>query len=257
MTDTVPTYSADQVRAAERPLLDAGVPLMRRAATALAGNVRAELAGMGASAVPPASHALEPVLPSAPDRARPRVLVLAGSGDNGGDALYAAAQLTGDADVDALLVADHFHEPAFAAAIGAGVRRIELAEVDDGVGAYALVIDGILGIGATRDPALRGTAREAVSSVLAFGKAEQRMPRVIAVDIPSGLHPDTGAADDVVLPASVTVTFGAVKAGLASGRGPALAGDIVLVDIGLAPGLRGVVPAGEASVARVVDAAEG
>ena len=40
------------------------------------------------------------------------------------------------------------------------------------------------------------------------------MPRVVAVDIPSGLHPDTGAADDAVLPASVTVTFGAVKAGL-------------------------------------------
>ena len=46
---------------------------------------------------------------------------------------------------------------------------------------------------------------------------------MIAVDLPSGLHPDTGlTADDVVLPAAVTVTFGAVKAGLVRGRGPSL-----------------------------------
>jgi len=80
------------------------------------------------------------------------------------------------------------------------------------------------------------------------------MPRVIAVDIPSGLHPDTGAADDAVLAASVTVTFGAVKAGLVTGRGPELAGDIVLVDIGLGPALESVEPAGEASVSRIVTA---
>ena len=80
------------------------------------------------------------------------------------------------------------------------------------------------------------------------------MPRVIAVDIPSGLHPDTGVADDAVLAASVTVTFGAVKAGLVTGRGPELAGDIVLVDIGLGPALESVEPAGEASVLRIVTA---
>jgi hypothetical protein len=77
--------------------------------------------------------------------------------------------------------------------------------------------------------------------------------RCIAVDLPSGLHPDTGTADDVVLPASMTVTFGAVKAGLTSGRGPALAGEIVLVDIGLgAGGLDRQEAAGEASVSRIV-----
>ena len=52
-----------------------------------------------------------------------------------------------------------------------------------------------------------------------------------------------------MLPASVTVTFGAVKAGLVTGRGPELAGAIVLVDLGLGPGLAGEKPAGEASVA--------
>src|SRR5690606_18096418 len=67
-------YSAAQVRAAERPLLEAGEPLMRLAAAALAAEVRG----------------------FAPQR----VLVLVGAGDNGGDALHASAELAADgADV--------------------------------------------------------------------------------------------------------------------------------------------------------------
>jgi len=58
--------------------------------------------------------------------------------------------------------------------------------------------------------------------------------RVVAVDIPSGVQPDDGTVgDDVVLPAAVTVTFGAVKAGLTRGAGHELAGRVVLVDLGL------------------------
>ncbi len=44
MPETVPTYTADQVRAAEKPLLDAGEPLMQRAAAALAKVAAGELA---------------------------------------------------------------------------------------------------------------------------------------------------------------------------------------------------------------------
>jgi hydroxyethylthiazole kinase-like uncharacterized protein yjeF len=249
MTETVPVYTAEQVRAAERPLLDDGVPLMQRAATALADIVREELDGLRSDFIAPESRALESVTRGAPDTSRPRALVLAGSGDNGGDALYAAAQLTDIADVDVLLVADRFHEAAFAAAFGAGVRRVEVPELRDAADDYALVIDGILGIGASQNSSLRGTAREVVTTLL-----EQRMPRTYAVDIPSGLHPDTGTADDAVLPASVTVTFGAVKAGLVTGRGPELTGTLVLVDIGLGASLSAVVPEGEGSVARVVPA---
>lgn len=91
---------------------------------------------------------------------------------------------------------------------------------------YDLVVDGILGIGARRG--LRGPAREIVTALL------EASPRVIAVDLPSGLDPDTGEADAVVLPAATTVTFGAMKAGLARGQGPRLSGRIVLVDLGRA-----------------------
>lgn len=256
MSTRVPTYTAEQVRSAESPLLDEGVPLMQRAAGALADIARSELRGGLEPATAPAHRTLEPVVRQSPDETLPRVLVLVGSGDNGGDALYAAARLTDVADVDALLVADRFHQAALAAALGAGVRRVERPEVADSGGHYALVIDGILGIGASREAFLRGTAREVVTELLALGRGSGRMPRILAVDVPSGLHPDTGAADAVVLPADVTATFGAVKAGLVTARGPELAGDVVLVDIGLGPHLRGQTPAGEAYVARVIAAGE-
>jgi hydroxyethylthiazole kinase-like uncharacterized protein yjeF len=251
VTVRVPTYTAEQVRAAERPLIDAGVPLMQRAAGALADLVRTRLAGIPAA---PATSAimLEPFPQDDPATPRPRVLVLAGSGDNGGDALYAAARIGDIADVDVLLVGSRFHEPAFAAATAAGARRVDLPELRDA--RYELALDGILGIGASRDPALHGFARETVTTLQSFAGTRRGMPRVIAVDLPSGLHPDTGIAGDAVLAASLTVTFGAVKAGLAIGRGPELAGEVVLVDIGLAPALADAEPAGEATVSRVVDA---
>ncbi|KAF2416383.1 NAD(P)H-hydrate epimerase [Microbacterium sp. B35-30] len=252
MTERAPTFTAEQIRAAERPLLDEGVPLMQRAAAALAGVIRDELATPQTD--PTTTGALEPVASDDPGDPRPRVLILVGSGDNGGDALYAAVQVTDVADVDVLLVSDRFHEAALAAAVGAGVRRVDVTEIADVGRHYALVVDGILGIGASREPALRGTAREAVTALLSIEQSGGRMPRVVAVDIPSGLHPDTGAADDVVLPASVTVTFGAVKAGLVRGCGPEYAGDILLVDIGLGTALAAAEPVGEATVSRVVAA---
>lgn len=195
---TVPTYSAAQVRAAEAPLLAAGIPLMRRAAHALA-EVLAE-------------HAPE------------RMLVLAGSGDNGGDALFAASEHAArGVRVDIVRTSERVHEEALAAVIDAGARLVEFDRL--GALAYDLVIDGILGIGA--HGALRGVARDVVSALL------PHRPRVVAVDVPSGLDPDTGAADDVVLSAETTVTFGAVKAGLTRGVGPRLSGRILLVDLGL------------------------
>jgi NAD(P)H-hydrate repair Nnr-like enzyme with NAD(P)H-hydrate epimerase domain len=63
---------------------------------------------------------------------------------------------------------------------------------------------------------------------------EGRLPVTFAVDVPSGIHPDTGEVPeaDAVLPADVTVTFGACKVGLL--RAPAaVVGRIDLVDIGL------------------------
>src|SRR5687768_12904371 len=76
MAESMPTYTADQVRGAEKPLLEDGEPLMQRAAAALAKVAADELGPEGG-----------------------RVLVLAGSGDNGGDALFAGAHLAEIANV--------------------------------------------------------------------------------------------------------------------------------------------------------------
>ncbi|WP_309129743.1 NAD(P)H-hydrate epimerase [Microbacterium sp.] len=214
MATTVPTFTASQVRAAEAPLLAAGIPLMRRAADALAEVI--------------AEHA-----PT-------RMLVLAGAGDNGGDALFAAASIAASGiQVDILHTSDRVHDEALRAATDAGATSVRLEETDPA--AYDLVIDGILGIGARG--ALRGTARDAVTALLPASS------RVIAVDLPSGLDPDTGEADDIVLPATTTITFGAVKVGLARREGPRLSSRIVFVELGLS--LQAADAAGEASVDEV------
>ena len=201
-------YSAAQLRAAEAPLLARGVPLMRQAAAALAAEARALLAERGGS----------------------RVLVLAGAGDNGGDALFAAAELAASAEVAIVRTGSRVHDEGLAAARSAGAHEAPASDAADLAAHADLVLDGMLGIGAA--PPLRGVAREAALAILPVLVRDAR-PLVVAVDLPSGLSPDDGPADDAVLPADVTVTFGAVKAGLLLGDGPRLAGRVVLVDLGL------------------------
>lgn len=136
------------------------------------------------------------------------------------------------------------HRAALDAAVAAGARVRSASEVRGELAEYALVLDGILGIGRLADRRLRGGARALVEGVR--GLREQ--PFVVAVDLPSGLDPDDGTADAAVLAADVTVTFGALKAGLVRGRGPELSGLVHLVDLGLEPYLRLAHPAVTAPV---------
>ncbi len=207
-------YTAAQVRAAEQPLLDAGIPLMRHAAAALA----AELRGL----------------------APRRLLVLVGAGDNGGDALFAVAELAAEGVVvDLVPTAARHHLEGAAAALAGGARWVDAADAARLAGEADVVVDGILGTGTGRSPALRGTAREVVAAILPALEKPER-PRVVAVDIPSGIGPDDGAVPDpTVLPADLTVTFGAEKAGLLLDPGSRYAGRVVLVDLGLGPHLDG------------------
>lgn len=243
MPETVHAYTAAQVAAAEAPLLAAGAPLMERASVAHA-RVCAQTMSSDAA----------------------RVLVLAGRGNNGGDALFAAAHLldkalravddgdaltsaSADLIVDVLLVAEHGHEEGLAAVSASGARFVDAAEAEQA--RYDLIIDGVLGIGTRGDPALRGIVRDVVAALLPA--VERGDTRVVAVDLPSGLHPDEGTTvDDRVLPATVTVTFGGLKAGLVRGRGPELAGRIVLVQLGLEPALAVEEPVVDATVDEVV-----
>jgi NAD(P)H-hydrate epimerase len=212
-------WSAAQVRDAERPLLEAGEPLMQRAAAGLAAEIGRVIGDR-----------------SAQDGT---VLVLAGSGNNGGDALFAAATLAaGGHRVTIVALGSHLHDEGLAAALDAGGRLAPSADPDAVVelARHAdVIVDGILGTGAAASPALRSPAREVVAAVRAAGTSAA----VVAVDLPSGLSPDDGRVVEPVLAADVTVTFGAMKAGLLLQPGASVAGRIILIDIGLGPYLRG------------------
>jgi hydroxyethylthiazole kinase-like uncharacterized protein yjeF len=202
-------HAVEWIRAAEGELmarLPAGT-LMQRAAAGLAATC-AELLRDG---VPGQVYAS-------------RVLVLAGSGDNGGDALYAGARLArrGARVRAALLAPAHAHAGGLAALLAAGGRVTDDPAEAEGAD---LVLDGIVGIGG-RGP-LRDTALPWVRA------AERGEAVVVAVDLPSGVDPDTGAVPGAAVRADVTVTFGTHKPGLLIDPGASYAGVVRLVDIGL------------------------
>ncbi|MFT4028576.1 MAG: NAD(P)H-hydrate epimerase [Protaetiibacter sp.] len=213
-------YTADEVRAAEAPALAAGVPLMARAAAGLADAVSAELSRLGV----PVRWA--------------HILLLVGSGDNGGDTLHAGALLADrGAHVDYAPLGSRIHREGEMAALAAGARRIDDAPAGSGyreaLAAADAILDGIVGIGATAG--LREPARTVVIVARERVIARQgALPVTFAVDVPSGVHPDTGHVPepDAVLPADVTVTFGACKSGLLRAESR-LVGRIDVIDIGL------------------------
>ncbi|MFF5164661.1 NAD(P)H-hydrate dehydratase [[Kitasatospora] papulosa] len=156
-----------------------------------------------------------------------RVLLLVGSGDNGGDTLYAGARLARrGAGVRALLTSpDKVHRQAMAALLAAG-GQVLCGPPLGALGPLDLVVDGITGIGGRGG--LRPEAAELVRAVTA-GHV-----RVLAVDLPSGVEADTGEVLGEAVHADATVTFGTYKPGLLVDPAAGHAGALRLVDMGLA-----------------------
>ncbi|MEV1097826.1 NAD(P)H-hydrate dehydratase [Streptomyces sp. NPDC049952] len=203
-------YSVETVRAAERALMER-LPegaLMQRAAAGLAVACCDLLRRNGR------------VYGS-------RVLLLVGSGDNGGDTLYAGARLARrGAGVRALLTSpDKVHRQAMAALLAAGGQVLGGPPLG-ALGPVDLVVDGITGIGGRGG--LRPEAAELVRAVTAG-----HVP-VLAVDLPSGVEADTGEVLGEAVHADATVTFGTYKPGLLVDPAAGHAGALRLVDIGLA-----------------------
>ncbi|GAA3186285.1 bifunctional ADP-dependent NAD(P)H-hydrate dehydratase/NAD(P)H-hydrate epimerase [Streptomyces ramulosus] len=163
-----------------------------------------------------------------------RVVLLVGSGDNGGDALYAGARLArrGAAVGAVLLSPERAHARGLAALRAAGGTVVDGAE--RAVARADLVVDGIVGIGG------RGGLRPRAAQLAAL--AAESAP-VVAVDLPSGVDADTGEVAGEAVRADVTVTFGAYKPGLLIDPARERAGVVHHVDIGLAPAAE---PAAEA-----------
>ena len=159
-----------------------------------------------------------------------RVVVLAGSGDNGGDALYAGALLARrGAAVQAITAGSRTHPGGAGALRAAGGRLLGPAERAAGelIAQADLIVDGMLGIGGRgglRDPYV-SLARQAANS----------RAIVVATDLPSGIDADTGVVEGPAVQADVTVTFGTWKPGLLVDPGAGHAGVTELIDIGLAP----------------------
>ena len=206
-------FTVAQVRAAEAELftrVPEGVP-MRRAAHGLARVVAAELRERTGGV------------------AGRSVTLLVGAGDNGGDALWAGAGLRGrGVAVRAILLT-----PERAHAAGLAAFRRAGGRVGTEIGDPDLVVDGIVGIGG------KGPLRPAAAEIVARVRAP-----IVAVDLPSGVDPDTGAVDGPAVRAAVTATFGARKP--VHALAAPWCGRIELVDIGLrlpAPDLVALAPA--------------
>jgi ADP-dependent NAD(P)H-hydrate dehydratase / NAD(P)H-hydrate epimerase len=238
-------HPVEVVRTAERALM-ANVPdgtLMQRAASGLAATC-AQLLGRCYGA---------------------RVVVLAGSGDNGGDALYAGARLASrGAHVVAVAAGSQLHAGGAAELRGRGGRVIaavtapgEPAAADQrpapgsggtpgasatsappviapdaaaAIAAADLIIDGLTGIGG------RGGLREPAASLARLSaQARTVTALVVAVDLPSGVDADTGEVPGIAIAADATITFGTLKPGLLIDPGASHAGTVELIDIGLGP----------------------
>lgn len=194
-------YRAEQVRALDRNAIDQhGIPgfeLMQRAGNAAFARLRARW-----------------------PEAR-RLAVLAGAGNNGGDG-YVIARLALEQEwpVRLLTLGDHDRLRAEAAdsarafaQAGGRVERFQALPPD-----ADLIVDAMLGTGLERP-----VAGDWASAITAANGS--RAP-VLAVDIPSGLHADTGRVLGVAVEAELTVSFIGLKQGLFTGRGPDHCGEI-------------------------------
>lgn len=201
-------HTVTQVRAAEAELM-ARLPdgaLMQRAAAGLAA-------------------AVIDFLGSAYGR---RIVLLVGSGDNGGDALWAGAMLARrGAAVEAVALSERVnpqpvHAEGLAALQRAGGRLVDLTRaarrpLPD------LVIDGIVGIGGR--PGLRPDAVTALAALTGVP--------IVAVDVPSGVDVDTGGVSGPHVRADLTVTFGTYKVAHLAAPAAQACGAVELVPLGL------------------------
>ncbi len=209
--ETRPLHSIAQLRAVEQAAVAALPPgtLMQRAGAATAAAAARMYAGCSSSAP---------------------VLVLAGPGNNGGDALEAAAQLVLQRiPVRVWMPADAHRLPAdarsaHARALEQGVAFVAEAELGQ---PWSIAIDGLFGIGLAR-----AIAAPVAGVIDALNRRD--LP-VLAIDVPSGLDADTGAlaGGGTALRARRTVTFIGDKPGLHTGHGRDCAGSVVVDTLGV------------------------
>jgi NAD(P)H-hydrate epimerase len=168
------------------------------------------------------------------DVARKRVLVLAGSGGNGGDALVAARHLLAWGAAPRVVLSKPLDnlgstaEHQARAAHAVGVPLETFADADRGVsGEHDLILDGLLGFSGHGDPS------GAIGEMIRL--ANDLPAPVLAIDLPSGLDPDTGEPGDPTIRADATIALVLPKQGFLTAAGRELCGEVSVASIGVPP----------------------
>ncbi|MDQ7772480.1 MAG: NAD(P)H-hydrate epimerase [Elusimicrobiales bacterium] len=170
-----------------------------------------------------------------------KIAVCCGKGNNGGDGLVAARYLKrkgAETEIFILEPKDTGYgelvvknlEAARAAGVKISlVRKDSVEELAGILPACGLLVDALLGIGSMGKPA--GTLKRVIQLMNKSGRP------IVALDLPSGLLPDTGHHTGVYVIASHTLTFGLAKTGLMAAHAQKNIGELKVIDIGYPPGL--------------------
>jgi NAD(P)H-hydrate epimerase len=169
-----------------------------------------------------------------------KIVILAGPGNNGGDALVAARYLWDSGLGVQLYLFGKKREDDFNLEMvlerNMSCTRIStgdnLDRLDADLQSADAVLDGLFGTGNNRP--LEGVFRQALDKVRKAAAENQNL-HIFAVDIPSGMNANTGAVDDICLYADDTITLGYPKAGMYNQPASERAGRITVVDIGIPP----------------------
>ena len=168
------------------------------------------------------------------------IWVLCGSGNNGADGIAVARMLhVSGYHVLAILAGkrdkgSNEYLTQISIAEKTGVTIVEASQFTHGI--CSLLIDALFGVGLDRD--VLGTYQEIIKAII-----ECKPQFTIAVDIPSGIHSETGKVLGVAVPADVTVTFGYEKLGTMLYPGREYSGNVLVADIGFVPeGLQHIKP---------------
>ena len=220
------SMTAEQMRGADRRAQRMGVAgrdLMEQAGSAVAATTRA-------------------LLNSTDRPSSGLVLVLAGPGNNGGDALVAVRHLAEAGTRSFVVLVSGVSRPATPEAAAnwdrldglAGVQRMHAAAAHDvrllvnGLERATLVIDGLIGTG------VRGQLRSPISEAVELCLSARHLGvPVLAVDTPTALDLTSGTPSEPNVHADVTVTFHRPKEGLLTRTGRALAGRVLVAPIGI------------------------
>ena len=210
------TVSAAEMRELDRRTIEDGVTgeeLMRRAGQGVADIARDALAS----------------------RSGHSILLIAGTGNNGGDIFSAATELSQtDLDIEVWLCGSQSQVKGDAQLhlkkmVRAGIIPKEVHSPNDLFPKTNpdLIIDGLLGTGS------KGAPRGFMSKLIEWINAEGQHAFVLAVDIPSGIDADTGIANGSAVKADMTLTIGLPKTGLIRPEALPYTGSVEVIDIGI------------------------